>query len=206
MISEESETQLALRALGLLGDAEREHLRLAMQSSPELPRLAGELAEVYAQLEVAFTRHVRPSSGLKARILAGVDARLAGLPMCPQLGRIGERLRLVQPGEGFVVTDLDGLVQWVNPAFSDLCGYQIEEIRGRKLGPILQGPATDPAVAARMRAAVRARTSCREEMLNYDKLGTPYWVQIDIQPVCGADQIPVGFTAVERAREEQLAA
>jgi hypothetical protein len=27
----------------------------------------------------------------------------------------------------------DGLVQWINPDFSAMCGYTLEELRGKKL-------------------------------------------------------------------------
>ncbi len=56
--------------------------------------------------------------------------------------------------EPFVMTGPDRLVQWVNPAFVEMCGYSLEELKGKSLGPILQGEKTDPVIAARMRQAV----------------------------------------------------
>ena len=50
----------------------------------------------------------------------------------------------------FVMSGPDGLVQWINPAFSRMCGYTLEELRGKKLGPILQGEKTDQEAANRM--------------------------------------------------------
>jgi PAS domain-containing protein len=38
-----------------------------------------------------------------------------------------------------VRTDAHGHVTQINPAFSGLCGYTFEEIRGRKPGSLLQG-------------------------------------------------------------------
>ena len=92
----------------------------------------------------------------------------------------------------------DGLVQWINPAFSAMCGYTLEELRGKKLGPILQGEKTDRETAARIREAVHARRACRETILNYHKSGLPYWVEISITPICNESGEPLWLVARER--------
>jgi hypothetical protein len=43
-----------------------------------------------------------------------------------------------------------------------MCGFTLKELRGKKLGPILQGEKTDSAAAARMRSSVREHRACRE--------------------------------------------
>ena len=98
-------------------------------------------------------------------------------------------------GEGFVLTGADALVQWVNPAFTAMCGYTLEELRGRKLGPLLQGPETDAATVERMRRAVHEYRPCRETILNYEKNGRPYWVEIAITPICDDAGQPLWLAA-----------
>src|SRR5690606_21122466 len=66
-------------------------------------------------------------------------------------------------------------------------GYSLEEVRGRKPGPILQGPATSQDTIARIGAAIRAREPFYDEILNYDKNGAPYWISMAINPVFGKD-------------------
>jgi PAS domain S-box-containing protein len=73
-------------------------------------------------------------------------------------------------------------VEWVNPEFSAMCGYALQELAGKSLGPILQGEKTDREVAEHMRQAVHEGRACHETILNYHKDGTPYWVEIDIRP------------------------
>jgi len=82
-----------------------------------------------------------------------------------------------------VITDAVGNTEWVNPAFEQKTGYMLREIIGRRPGHVLQGPATDKATVARLRDAIAAGRSVREELVNYAKDGTSYWVQLQITPV-----------------------
>ena len=82
-----------------------------------------------------------------------------------------------------VVTDGRGLTEWVNPAFTAMCGYSFAELRGRKPGHLLQGPDTDPAALDRIRAAVTARRSCCETVVNYHRNGSRYLAEISITPI-----------------------
>ena len=100
--------------------------------------------------------------------------------------------------DGIVVTNPDAFVQWVNPAFIELCGYSLDEVRGKKLGPILQGADTDRETAARVRSAVHACRPCRETLLNYHKDGTPYFVDVTITPIVDDSGKPLWLIARER--------
>ena len=106
-----------------------------------------------------------------------------------------------QTPEGLVATGPDQLVQWVNPAFTAMCGYSIDELRGKSLGPILQGKESDPAAVSRMRSAIHALRPCRETLVNYHKEGWPYWVDIEIIPVLDDERQPRWFVARERLTE-----
>ena len=104
------------------------------------------------------------------------------------------------------MTGPDGLVQWVNPAFSAMCGYSLEELSGKKLGPILQGERTDPATVERMRRAVHDYSPCCETILNYHKDGTAYWVEIAITPILDDAGQPLWMVARERELTDRAAA
>ena len=147
---------------------ERERFEIVIESNDELREYVIGLSEVGAALTLATQRAMvgEMPTGLKARITSAADGR-------PQQ----------TAPDGMVMTGPDGLVQWVNPAFSEMCGYSLEELRGKKLGPILQGADTDRETAARMRREVHALRPCRETILNYHKNGTPYWVDIAIAPI-----------------------
>lgn len=84
---------------------------------------------------------------------------------------------------GVVLTDAEGRTTWVNEGFTRISGYTLAEVQGQKPGRILQGPDTDPATAARMARAVASGEGFREEVLNYDKHGRPYWNAVEAQPL-----------------------
>ncbi len=162
--------------------AEREQFELILEFHSEVRELTASLCDVAAEVNLAtLPRNVRPSPALKSRILA----KIAGHPQ-------------QSSPEGFVMSGPDGLVQWVNPAFTEMCGYTLDELRGKNLGPILQGEKTDRDTAARMRRAVKEYQPCRETILNYHKNGEPYWVEIAITPILGDGDDPLWLVARER--------
>lgn len=71
---------------------------------------------------------------------------------------------------------------WVNPAFTQTTGYEVDEVVGRNCR-FLQGPATDPTGPNQMREAIARGEACRVVLLNYRKDGTPFWNQVDLSPV-----------------------
>ena len=126
---------------------------------------------------------LKPSEQLKTRLLSEVEGRVQR-----------------SPEEAFVMANGDGLVEWVNAAFTGMCGYTLAEVKGQKLGRILQGKLTDSEAATRVREAVRNREPCTEALINYRKDGTPYWVSINITPI----QDDSGHFLCYVAREHEL--
>lgn len=96
-----------------------------------------------------------------------------------------------------IITDADGLVHYVNKGFNKLTGYTLEEVRGKKPGPILQGPATNPDTVVRVGKCIKAAQPFYDEILNYDKNGTPYWISMAINPVFGKDGKVEHFISIQ---------
>ncbi|MEO1293364.1 MAG: PAS domain S-box protein, partial [Pseudomonadota bacterium] len=82
-----------------------------------------------------------------------------------------------------IITDARGRIEYVNPGFSRLTGYETEEVKGRKPGEILQGEHTDKSTVSRIRAKISAREPFYEEILNYSRDGNPYWISLAINPI-----------------------
>lgn len=97
-----------------------------------------------------------------------------------------------------VITDPQGRVEWINAAFTAMCGYTLAEMKGRKPGHLLQGPDTDPEAVAELRSAVREHRSASVELVNYRKNGEPYAVWITINPLHDRTGRLIGFMAIER--------
>ena len=113
----------------------------------------------------------------------------------------------LDPDEGLVIIGAQGKALWVNQAFARMCGYNVQELLGRDVEGLLQGPRTDQTAQARMKMAVAGGRSCTEEILNYHKDGHPYWVRLMLNPLSGPDGVVRGFLAVEQPmRDKQVTA
>ncbi len=97
-----------------------------------------------------------------------------------------------------IITDQEGLVEWVNDGFTRMTDYTLPEVIGKKPGPILQGPMTDPETVKRIRALLKKQEPFTEEILNYHKDGRPYWVSLDITPILNDRGEVVRFISIQR--------
>ena len=95
------------------------------------------------------------------------------------------RLALVaeKTASAIIITDAQGLIEWVNPAFTLLSGYELHEVIGRRPGDFLQGPDTDPGVVAHMAGCIARQLGFDVELLNYPKNGSSYWLHLQAGPV-----------------------
>jgi PAS domain S-box-containing protein len=183
MIDEFFQEQAALYAAGALSTGDRDQLEVILAFNDELREFTAGLTETSVAVTLMGLRSGKnkPPPELKARILS----RISDLPQ-----------QVIE--ESLVVSGPDGVVQWVNQAFSEMCGYTLEELRGKKLGPILQGEKTDRETAGRLREAVHACRPCREAIINYRKNGEPYWVEVAINPFLNGIGQPLYLLARER--------
>jgi len=97
-----------------------------------------------------------------------------------------------------IISDPAQRIEWVNGSFTRVSGYALAEVIGRSASELLRGPATDPLTATRVDEAMRAGVGVRGvEILNYAKDGTPYWVEIDMQPVFNVHGALTNFVSIE---------
>ncbi len=108
-----------------------------------------------------------------------------------------------QTDNAIIITDGAGDTEWVNPGFTHITGYTLEEAVGRRPGQLLQGPDTDPATVEAMRVAVRQGEKFECEILNYDKEKRPYWLELALHPVRNAAGEVEHFVAIERDISER---
>jgi len=105
-----------------------------------------------------------------------------------------------------VIADGNGLILWINPAFTRITGYSLEEVIGNKPGSFLSGPETDKKVSAFMGEAIRSGQGFKDvEIINYSKEGRPYWVSIEVQPIHDRAGNVVQFIAIESDISERKA-
>ena len=110
-----------------------------------------------------------------------------------------ERLSLIarKTTNGVVITDAQGLTEWVNEGFTNMTGYSLAEIAGKKPGAILQGPDTDPVTVERISAKLKAGQPFTIEILNYKKTGEKFWINKEITPILNQAGDIFKFIAVQ---------
>ncbi|MGE5492322.1 MAG: EAL domain-containing protein [Actinomycetota bacterium] len=102
-----------------------------------------------------------------------------------RLRQSGARLRLAARvfddlAEAMVITDRQGRIQSVNPAFTKITGYSENEAQGRKPGEVLSSGQHDPAFFGNMWHTLRQSGQWQGEIINRRKNGETYteWLSI----------------------------
>jgi PAS domain S-box-containing protein len=105
-----------------------------------------------------------------------------------------------------ILADGEGKIEWVNPAFTRITGYSLDEVRGKKPGDFLPGPLTDRNVSEFMGNRIREGNGFKDvEILNYTREGIPYWISIEVQPIHDKKGKAVQFIAIESDISERKA-
>ncbi|WP_052714299.1 ATP-binding protein [Paenibacillus dauci] len=96
---------------------------------------------------------------------------------------------------------------FVNGHFTDLTGYTREEAIGYNCR-FLQGPDTDPQAVQRFRDALANKESATIEILNYTKLGVPFWNEVNLDPIFDQNGechyfVGIQFDITKRKQAEQ---
>lgn len=99
-------------------------------------------------------------------------------------------------GNGIVITDPDGNIQWVNKAFCQTTGYTPEEVRGKN-PRILKSGEQPPMVYRDLWLTIRAGRIWRGEMCNRRKDGSIYYEDMVITPLKNEQGTITHFVAVK---------
>ena len=111
-------------------------------------------------------------------------------------------LRLLQSAleaaaDGVVITDVEGSIAWVNPAFTRITGYALEEVRGRSPRLLRSGVHRD-AFYRQMWETILAGSPWRGELYNRRKDGSLYVEEMTITPVRAAGGAISHFVAIKQ--------
>jgi len=106
-------------------------------------------------------------------------------------------------GNAVVMTDAEGRVEWVNDSFTQITGYSLQEMLGKKPGAVLQGEKSDPKVVEYIREQIRKGESFGADLINYSKSGREYWIQFEVQPIRDENNTITNWMSIERDITEQ---
>ena len=114
-----------------------------------------------------------------------------------------ERLRMLElvvehTSSMVVVTDAERRVRWVNPAYTVITGWTLDEVRGRHPRSFLQGPQTSLRAVSRLSGLLRRGEPVRQfELVNYKKSGQAFWTSLSIETIRDASGRVTDYVAIQ---------
>ena len=100
------------------------------------------------------------------------------------------------PNIAVILTDPDRHILWVNDGFTNITGYTLAEVIGKKPS-LLQGQETEQEVIARIRKGLERRIPFGDQITNYRKNGEKYMCKLAIHPIFDHQQNLMNFIAFE---------
>ena len=168
------------------GKIGEEHAVEAMRAGARDYLLKGRLA----RLAPAITRELAEATSRRER----KQARLLREQAEQELRLLSEALEAA--ANGVVITDRQGKIIWVNPAFTRITGYPGEEALGRN-PRILKSGQESPAVYQAMWQTILGGEVWRGQVINRRKDGTLYTEEMTITPVCVRGDEITHFVAIK---------
>lgn len=107
------------------------------------------------------------------------------------------------------ITDNKGIIEYINPKFTQVTGYTLEELKGLKPS-ILKSGYQPAALYKELWETISAGKEWRGELQNKKKNGELYWESVSISPIVNQDGTTTHYLAVKediterKVMEEQL--
>ncbi|MBX3175963.1 MAG: PAS domain S-box protein [Candidatus Hydrogenedentes bacterium] len=122
-----------------------------------------------------------------------------------------ERLRLqsaamIAASNGVLITERDGLITWVNPAFTAMSGYSLEEAIGKHPQDLLDSGCHETAFFQELWSTILAGQVWSGTILNRRKDGSLYSESQTISPIRDEHGAITHFVAIKEDVTEKLAA
>jgi PAS domain S-box-containing protein len=106
--------------------------------------------------------------------------------------------------DAIVITDRAGVIEWVNPAFTQLTGYTAEEALGKTPGDLVKSGQHAPAFYQELWETILAGRRWDGEMINRRKDGRLYTEEQAITPIQDASGVITHFVAIKKGMTERM--
>ncbi|MCD8481551.1 MAG: ATP-binding protein [Verrucomicrobia bacterium] len=104
---------------------------------------------------------------------------------------------------GIVITDLNGIIEFVNPAFCRMTGYSASEVVGKR-SSILKSGQQSEAYYRELWTAISAGRTWHGRFHNRRKDGTLYWERAAISPIKDCSGSAIGYIAIKEDISEHV--
>ena len=148
--------------------------------------------EYFAPLDTWFEAHAYPAEDGISVYFRDITPRKKSEEEINKLSLVASRT-----DNTVIITNAKREIEWVNEAFTKMTGYTSNEAMGKNPGQFLQGPDTDQNTVSRIRKKLNENGSVNEEIVNYNKRGEAYWVNMDINPIFDTEGKVDKFIAIQ---------
>ncbi len=105
-----------------------------------------------------------------------------------------------------VITDAEQRIRWVSRTYTQITGWDLEELQGTQAGALVRGPLTDPQITETVGHRLRQGQSISGvEMINHRKNGAPYTVSMSIEPLRDQHGKPIAYFSIQTDVSEKRA-
>lgn len=150
-------------------------------------------AATWSEREIAFVTHV-------AELLAQALQRQREED---ELHRLA--LAVTQSPVTVIITDPDGVIEYVNPKFAETSGYTVEETIGKTL-KIPEHPSMPKEVYREIWQTIHRGDTWRGELINQRKDGSVFWEMVSISPTKNVEGSITHYIAVKEDISERMLA
>ena len=100
------------------------------------------------------------------------------------------------------ITDVNGVIEYVNPKFERISGYSSQEVIGRTPN-ILKSPDTPQSVHEDLWDSIRSGREWHGELKDQRKDGSDFWANVSISPIRDPDDVITHFVAMHADNTER---
>lgn len=144
---------------------------------------------------------------IQSMLQVAQESRLALLSVIEDQKRAEEEIlkltaAVEQSPVSIVITDLDGNIDYVNPRFTQVTGYSLDEVKGSN-PRVLKSNETPPETYAELWRTITSGHEWRGELHNKKKNGASYWERVAISPILDQKGKIIRFLAMKEDITEQ---
>ena len=190
----------------------RAALELLKETRLDIPLIvvSGTIGEERAVAMMKAGAHDYVMKGNLARLAPAVARELDQAEVRREQKRMEDQLRQLSRAvehspASIVITDINGNIEYVNPKFTELTGYTLDEVRGKTPQYVFGSGETHPEILAEHNQTMISGKEWRGEMVNRKKNGESYWESVSISPIIDSKGVVTHFVAVSEditARKE----
>ena len=167
-----------------------------------LPKNTYTVVETYIKTKFGKSIPVEIASGKKFKV-ENITYLVCFIRDISERKNVENKLNLLslaasETTDTIVIVNKEGTAVWVNQAYLDLTGFNMEEIIGQKPGNLSKGPETDVQTTLLMKKAIKNKESIKITILNYTKNKEKYWFELNITTVFDSQNNFINFIGVGR--------